>query len=188
MSANTNKNQSEKCAGDIYANFNYDVVRNENLNKTEQLYNNLLNQYTNSYSSYLSSQTDAMNNPNNREMQNKKDMMNVQTKPVIKNLNQQLINVETALLDNNKTIRQNIEEQKKQMEIDSVEKDTIDQKIAKLEQLINMVSDTNDTGKYGVKDLELQFNSATSWYYVMIFINLVLFIMFCVLFYQIINE
>ena len=176
MSTNTNQNQSGKCAGDIYANFNYDVVRNENLNKTEQLYNDLLNQYTNSYTTYLSSQSDAMNNPNNPELQNKKDMMNVQTKPVIKNLNQQLINVETALLDNNKTIRQGIEEQKKQMDIDSKEKDVIDQKIAKLEQLISSVSDTNDTGKYGVQDLQLQFDTATSWYYIMIFINFVIFI------------
>jgi ATP-dependent Zn protease len=64
------------------------------------------------------------------------------------------------------------------------EKDVIDEKISKLEQLINSLKDTNDTGKYGVKDLETQFNDSTWWYYLLIIVNVVLFIIFSVLFYK----
>ncbi len=184
MSSTQNNNQSEKCENDILATQNYEVVRNENLKKTEQLYSNLLKQYTGSYTDYLTAKTNAANNPNNPELQNNNDKADAQTKPEVKKFNQKLIDVESIVLDNNKTMRQGIEEQKNQIDIDSKEKDIIDEKISKLEQLVNSLSDTNDTGKYGIKDLETQFNDATWWYYVLIVLNFVLFIVFGVLFYK----
>ena len=184
MSSTQNNNQSEKCENDILATQNYEVVRNENLKKTEQLYTNLLKQYTGSYTDYLTAKTNAANNPNNPELQNNNDKADAQTKPEVKKFNQKLIDVESIVLDNNKTMRQGIEEQKNQIDIDSKEKDIIDEKISKLEQLVNSLSDTNDTGKYGIKDLETQFNDATWWYYVLILLNFVLFIVFGVLFYK----
>jgi hypothetical protein len=184
MSSTQNNNQTEKCENDILATQNYEVVRNENLKKTEQLYTNLLKQYTGSYTEYLTAKTNAANSPNNPELQNNNDKADVQTKPEVKKFNQKLIDVESVVLDNNKTMRQGIEEQKNQIDIDSKEKDIIDEKISKLEQLVNSLSDTNDTGKYGIKDLETQFNDATWWYYVLILVNFVLFIVFGVLFYK----
>jgi len=176
--------QNEKCESDIYATQNYEVIRNENLKKTQQLYDNLLKQYTGSYATYLTAKTEAANNPNNPEIQNNKDRVDSQIKPEIKNFNQKLIYIESVVLDNNKTIRQNIDEQKKQLDIDSKEKDMVDEKIKKLEQLISSINDTNDTGKYGVKDLELQFNNSTWWYYVFMVLNFIIFILFGVLFYK----
>ena len=176
--------QNEKCESDIYATQNYEVIRNENLKKTQQLYDNLLKQYTGSYATYLTAKTEAANNPNNPEIQNNKDRVDSQIKPEIKNFNQKLIDIESVVLDNNKTIRQNIDEQKKQLDIDSKEKDMVDEKIKKLEQLISSINDTNDTGKYGVKDLELQFNNSTWWYYVIMVLNFIIFILFGVLFYK----
>jgi hypothetical protein len=176
--------QNEKCESDIYATQNYEVIRNENLKKTQQLYDNLLKQYTGSYATYLTAKTEAANNPNNPEIQNNKDRVDSQIKPEIKNFNQKLIDIESVVLDNNKTIRQNIDEQKKQLDIDSKEKDMVDEKIKKLEQLISSINDTNDTGKYGVKDLELQFNNSTWWYYVFMVLNFIIFILFGVLFYK----
>ena len=184
MSSTQNNNQSEKCENDILATQNYEVVRNENLKKKEKLYTNLLKQYTGSYTDYLTAKTNAANNPNNPELQNNNDKADAQTKPEVKKFNQKLIDVESIVLDNNKTMRQGIEEQKNQIDIDSKEKDIIDEKISKLEQLVNSLSDTNDTGKYGIKDLETQFNDATWWYYVLILLNFVLFIVFGVLFYK----
>ncbi len=127
-----------------------------------------------------------MNEPNNADLQNKKDMLMVRDRPLIIKLNQKLIEIETSVLDNNKLIRKDIDEQKKQLDLDQKEKKMFEVKINKLDKLVKSVNDTADTGNISVKDITDKFDSASLWYYILITINIILFIVFCVVYYSII--
>ena len=173
------------CANDIYSDKNYEKLRESNLKKITDLYNETLNNYSSVYNNYLEILQNANNEPNNAELQNKKDMLMVRDRPLIKKLNQKLIDIETSVLDNNKTIRQDIDQQKKQLEVDQKEKKMIEVKIDKLDKLVKSVSDTSDTGFISVKELNDKYDGATVWYYILITINIILFIVFCVIYYSV---
>jgi Rad3-related DNA helicase len=173
------------CANDIYSDKNYEKLRESNLKKITDLYNETLNNYSSVYNNYLEILQNANNEPNNAELQNKKDMLMVRDRPLIKKLNQKLIDIETSVLDNNKTIRQDIDQQKKQLDVDQKEKKMIEVKIDKLDKLVKSVSDTSDTGFISVTELNDKYYGATLWYYILITINIILFIAFCVIYYSV---
>jgi hypothetical protein len=173
------------CANDIYSDKNYEKLRESNLKKITDLYNETLNNYSSVYNNYLEILQNATNEPNNAELQNKKDMLMVRDRPLIKKLNQKLIDIETSILDNNKTIRQDIDEQRKQLDIDQKEKKMLEVKIDKLDKLVKSTNDTYDTGSISVKDLTDKYEGATLWYYILITINIILFIVFCVIYYSV---
>jgi Rad3-related DNA helicase len=175
--------QPPTCANDIYSNKNYEKLRESNLIKITDLYNKTLNNYSSVYNNYLENLQNSINEPNNAELQNKKDMLMVRDRPIIKKLNQQLIDIESSILDNNKTIRQDIDEQKKQLDLDQKEKKMIEVKIDKLDKLVKATGDYADTGFISVKNLTEKYASATIWYYILISINIILFIVFCVIYY-----
>ncbi len=177
---------SPQCANDIYSDKNYQKLREENLKKITDLYNATLNNYSSVYNNYLEILQIAMNEPNNADLQNKKDMLMVRDRPLIIKLNQKLIEIETSVLDNNKLIRKDIDEQKKQLDLDQKEKKMFEVKINKLDKLVKSVNDTADTGNISVKDITDKFDSASLWYYILITINIILFIVFCVVYYSII--
>lgn len=177
---------SPKCANDIYSDKNYQKLREGNLKKISDLYNETLNNYSTVYNNYLEILQSAMNDPNNADLQNKKDMLMVRDRPLIIKLNQKLIDIETSILDNNKIIRKDIDEQKKQLDLDQKEKKMIETKINKLEKLVKSINDTSDTGSISVKDITDKHDSASLWYYILITINIILFIVFCVIYYSII--
>jgi hypothetical protein len=177
---------SPQCANDIYSDKNYQKLREENLKKITDLYNATLNNYSSVYNNYLEILQNAMNEPNNADLQNKKDMLMVRDRPLIIKLNQKLIEIETSVLDNNKLIRKDIDEQKKQLDLDQKEKKMFEVKINKLDKLVKSVNDTADTGNISVKDITDKFDSASLWYYILITINIILFIVFCVVYYSII--
>lgn len=174
---------SPTCSNDIYSNKNYEKLRESNLKKIIDLYNESLNNYSSVYNNYLENLQNAMNDPTNAELQNKKDMLMVRDRPIIKKLNQKLIDIETSVLDNNTIIRQDIDQQKKQLNIDQKEKIMIESKINKLDKLVKSTSDYSDTGSISVKNLTDKYDGATLWYYILITINIILFIVFCVIYY-----
>jgi len=176
--------EDKQCANDIYSQMNYEKVREENLQKTEELYQKLLNDYSMNYSTYLNTQTSTASNPSDPTLQNNSDKSNLQNKPIIKDLNQKLIDIETALLDNNKTIRQSIEEQSKQLELDQKEKSMIETKMTQLNKYLKSAQENADTSLYGIEDLKLQYDKQTFWYYILLAINFILFIVFVVIFYM----
>jgi membrane-associated HD superfamily phosphohydrolase len=174
---------SPTCSNDIYSDKNYEKLRESNLKKILDLYNETLNNYSSVYNNYLEILQNAMNEPNNAELQNKKDMLMVRDRPIIKKLNQKLIDIESSILDNNKIIRQDIDEQKKQLDLDQKEKKMIEVKIDKLDKLVKSTGDYADTGSISVKNLTDKYDSASLWYYILITINIILFIVFCVIYY-----
>jgi hypothetical protein len=173
------------CANDIYSDKNYEKLRESNLTKITELYNATLSNYSTVYSNYLETYQNSINDPKNADLQNKKDMVMVKDRPLIKKLNQKLIDIETAILYNNKVIRQDIDEQKKQLDIDQKEKKMIDVKINKLDKLVKSINDTSDTGYVSVKELNDKFDGATTWYYILITINSILFIVFFIMYYSV---
>lgn len=176
--------EDKQCANDIYSQMNYEKVRQENLKKTEELYQKLLNDYSMNYSTYLNTQTSTASNPSDPTLQNSSDKSNLQNKPIIKDLNQKLIDIETALLDNNKQIRENIQEQSKQLELDQKEKSVIETKMTQLNKYLKSAQDNADTSLYSIEDLKSQYDRQTFWYYILLVINLILFIVFVVIFYM----
>lgn len=174
---------SQTCSTDIYSQMNYEKLRNDNLKQTSDLYNRLLTDYSSVYSNYLRIQSEAIGNPSDPNLQNQNDMLNVKNKPTIIQLNQKLVDIETAILENNKLVRQDVEEQRKQLELDQKEKQTIDAKVTKIDKLIKIMEDKAGTGFYSVDDIRKQFDDATLWYYILMVVNFIIFITFCVLFY-----
>jgi hypothetical protein len=176
-----------KCSNDIYTQMNYQKVREDNLKKTGQLYQRLLTEYSSVYSNYLKAQSDAIGNPSDPSLQNQSDAAKVKDTPIIIDLNKKLVDVESALLDNNKIIYQDIQEQSNQLEIDNKEKEIIEQKIKKLEQAMKSMEDYSATGLNSVEDIDKQFQIVTFWYYFMLVLNLIIFIVFCYFFYKVIS-
>ncbi len=61
----------------------------------------------------------------------------------------------------------------------------IEVKIDKLDKLVKSTNDTSDTGFISVKELTDKYEGATIWYYILISINIILFIVFCVIYYSV---
>ena len=176
------------CSNDIYSNLNYEKLRQENLNKTQDLYQSVLNQYSNSYTQYLKTQSDAIGNPNDATAQNKKDQANTQDRPKLKVLNQKLIDIESELLNNNKLVRSDIDEQRKDMELNNKERDYIANKIREIENTLKDMQEKSDSSNLSVEEIKMRFDSSTIWYYIIIFLNLVFFGLFIFLFYKLLNN
>jgi hypothetical protein len=178
------ENKEKKCANDIYSTMNYKKLREENLQKTEELYKKLSNDYSINYSNYLTTQISATNNSSDATLKNNSDAAELKTKPIIKELNQKLIDIETTLLDNNKLIRQNINEQSTQLEEDQQEKITIEKKMTELEKFLKKANENSETGAYSILDLKTKYDHSTTWYYILLIMNIILFIVFIVVFYK----
>lgn len=177
----------QKCSNDIYSEMNYEKVRQDNLKKTSELYQKLLTEYSGKYSNYLQIQSAAIGNPSDTTLKNDADMAAVKNKPEIIQLNKKLVDIESALLDNNKIIHQDIQEQRKQLELDNEEKKIIYAKVDKLDKIIKTLEDYNGTGFYSVDDINKQFEVTTFWYYFLLVVNFIIFITFCIFFYLILS-
>lgn len=176
------------CSNDIYSNLNYEKLRQENLNKTQDLYQSVLNQYSTIYSQYLQTQRDAIGNPRDATLQNKKDQANVQDRPKLKVLNQKLIDIETELLNNNKLVRTDIEEQRKDMELNNKEREYINNKIREIETTLKDMEEKSDSSNLSVQEIQMRFNNSTIWYYIIIFLNIIFFGLFIFLFYKLLQK
>ncbi len=176
------------CSNDIYSNLNYEKLRQENLNKTQDLYQSVLNQYSTIYSQYLQTQRDAIGNPRDATLQNKKDQSNTQDRPKLKVLNQKLIDIETELLNNNKLVRTDIEEQRRDMELNNKEREYISNKIREIETTLKDMEEKSDSSNLSVEEIKMRFDSSTIWYYVIIFLNIVFFGLFIFLFYKLLQN
>ncbi len=176
------------CSNDIYSNLNYEKLRQENLNKTQDLYQSVLNQYSTIYSQYLQTQRDAIGNPRDATLQNKKDQANVQDRPKLKVLNQKLIDIETELLNNNKLVRTDIEEQRKDMELNNKEREYISNKIREIETTLKDMEEKSDSSNLSVQEIKMRFDNSTIWYYIIIFLNIIFFGLFIFLFYKLLQK
>jgi len=176
-----------KCSNDIYSEMNYEKVRQDNLKKTSELYQRLLTEYSGKYSNYLQLQSESIGNPSDTLLKNNADMAAVKNKPEIIQLNKKLVDIESALLENNTIIHQDIKEQRKQLELENEEKKIIEAKIDKLDKMIKKLEDYAGTGFYSVNDIQKQFEVTTFWYYFLLVVNFIIFIIFCIFFYFILS-
>jgi hypothetical protein len=179
---------NSKCSADIYSDLNYEKQRNENLKRTEELYQKIFSEYSQLYSDYLITQKEAISNPSNAEAKNKSDANRVQKKPVIIELNKKLVNIETELLNNNKSIRQSILDQQKDLNKNNKAITHMEKKIHHLEEKIKISEDKSDTGKYGIKDIQDKSNKLTKWYYLFISLAIIFFMIFIYLFVTTLSE
>lgn len=163
---------STNCATEIYSELNYKQQREDNFRKTQELYQNLLNQYTTNYQDYLRTQSQ----PDNPESQNLKDQSNFEKKPIIKSLNEKLIQIETEILENNKKVQLNLQEQQRQLKKQEILKKRLNKEIDQLETLLQNSKDKTITSKQGAIEIREQWQTLTYWYYFLIFINFVFFI------------
>ena len=96
---------------EIYSEFNYDKLREENIKKIKSYYDNILNDYKSNYQQYLEN--------NNSEEENSQDnagYADTKLRPRIKGLNEQLIMIKTKLKENNEQEQKNNMLQKKKIE------------------------------------------------------------------------
>jgi chromosome segregation ATPase len=173
------------CKNDIYSELNYEQQRKKNLDQIEELYQKILDQYSSAYQTYLLTNQNATADPSSPDAQNNADRNQVALRPKIKELNKQLIDIETEVLNNNKNVRLDIEEQKRQLKKESSQKNMIGQKLDKIEQMINDAETRGDTGTESVKELKEQVNSADYWYYILLAISGILFCFFVIAFWQV---
>lgn len=176
---------SKTCGKDVYSNLNFQSQRDDNMKRIEKVYNDLLGQYSTYYSEYLKAQRDAIGNPGDATAQNQKDKLTAQKRPLIKKLNQQIIDIENEILKNNKEIRKSIEEQKVAIELDLKEKATLEGKIRAIEKNLQQAEDGAYTGSQAVADTEKKTKAKSVWYYVFIAANVILFVLFLYLVFTI---
>ncbi len=176
---------SNTCGKDVYSNLNFQAQREDNMKRIEKVYNDLLGQYSTYYSEYLKAQRDAIGNPGDAALQNQKDKLTAQKRPLIKKLNQQIIDIENEILKNNKEIRRSIEEQKAAIELDLKEKATIEAKIRAIEKNLQEAEDGAYTGSQAIIDAEKKTKQKSVWYYVFIAANIILFGLFLYLIFTI---
>jgi hypothetical protein len=175
-------NQESKCSNEIYSDLNYEKQREDNLKRTQELYQGIFTEYSQVYSDYIVSQQEAISNPMNADAQNKSDAARVQKKPKIIGLNRKLVDIETELLNNNKTIRESIEKQHSELEKDNKEIKNIDKKINKLEAQLKIMEDKSYTGKYTITDIQHQYHKLTFWYYLFLILSILFFVIFIITF------
>ena len=173
---------TDKSCNEIYSDLNYDKAREDNLKRTQQLYDTIFSEYSGAYSDYLISQTESISNPSNAEARNRSDAARIQKKPVVIDLNQKLVDIETELLNNNQTLRKSIIDQQKLLKDDNKQRDDITKKLNELTKNIKVMEDKSDTGKYSIKDIQTRYHRITKWYYFFIGLVLIFFIIFCILF------
>uniref|UniRef100_A0A6C0E789 Uncharacterized protein n=1 Tax=viral metagenome TaxID=1070528 RepID=A0A6C0E789_9ZZZZ len=177
--------QKKDCKNDIYSELNYEQQRKKNLNQIEELYQKILDQYSTAYQSYLSMNQEAISNPSSPDVQNEADRNQIALRPKIKELNKQLIDIETELLNNNKNVRMDIEEQKRQLKKETSQKNIIGKKLDKLEKMISDVETRSETGTQSVKELKEQVKNTEYWYYILLTTSAILFCLFVYTFWSI---
>jgi hypothetical protein len=173
---------TDKSCNEIYLDLNYDKAREDNLKRTQQLYDTIFSEYSGAYSDYLISQNESISNPSNAEARNRSDAARIQKKPVVIDLNKQLVDIETELLNNNQILRKSIIDQQKLLKDDNKQRDDITKKLNELTKNIKIMEDKSDTGKYSIKDIQTSYHRITKWYYFFIGLVLIFFILFCILF------
>ena len=127
----------KSCSNEVYSDLSYDKVREDNLKRTQQLYDTIFSEYSGAYSDYLISQREAIANPSNADARNRSDAARVQKKPMVIDLNQQLVDIETELLNNNQMLRVGIMDQQKLLRDDNKQRDDINKKIKEIRKNIN---------------------------------------------------
>lgn len=96
---------------EIYSEFNYDKLREENIKKIKSYYDNILNDYKSTYQQYLEE-----SNIEGDNSQDSSEFANAELRPRIKGLNEQLIMIKTKLKENNEQEQKNNMLQKKKIE------------------------------------------------------------------------
>ena len=96
---------------EIYSEFNYDKLREENIKKIKSYYDNILNDYKSNYQQYLEE-----SNIEGDNSQDSSEFANAELRPRIKGLNEQLIMIKTKLKENNEQEQKNNMLQKKKIE------------------------------------------------------------------------
>ena len=96
---------------EIYSEFNYDKLREENIKKIKSYYDNILNDYRSTYQQYLEE-----SNVEGDNSQDSSEFANAELRPRIKGLNEQLIMIKTKLKENNEQEQKNNMLQKKKIE------------------------------------------------------------------------
>lgn len=96
---------------EIYSEFNYDKLREENIKKIKSYYDNILNDYKSTYQQYLEE-----SNIEGDNSQDSYEFANAELRPRIKGLNEQLIMIKTKLKENNEQEQKNNMLQKKKIE------------------------------------------------------------------------
>ena len=181
----SNKNCS---SNEIYSDLNYDKLREQNLKRTEELYNVIFSEYSGLYNEYINIQKEASDNPSNSDIKNRSDASIVQKKPIIIDLNKKLVNIETELLNNNYVLRKSIIEQEKDLQKEVKYLNEMNKKINRLNKNVKMIEDKSDTGKYTIKDIQTSYNKITKWYYFFMALVLIFFIIFCIVFLLILSS
>jgi hypothetical protein len=172
----------KSCSNEVYSNLSYDKVREDNLKRTQQLYDTIFSEYSGAYSDYLMSQREVISNPANADAKNRSDAARVQKKPMVIDLNKQLVDIETELLNNNQILRKGIIDQQKLLNNDTKQRDDITKKLKEITKNIKIMEDRSDTGKYTIKDIQSSYHRITKWYYFFIALVVIFFIIFCILF------
>jgi len=175
----------KECKQNIYSELNYEEQRKKNLNQIENLYQKFLDQYSSVYQTYLTSNQTALADPSSPEAQNETDRNQIELKPKIKNLNEELIQIETEVLNNNKNVRQDIEEQKRQLKKEGSQKKMIGHKLDKLDKMIDNAETRSGTGSESVEELKQQNLTLTYWYYILLFLAATSFIGFVYFFWKV---
>ena len=119
---------------EIYSEFNYDKLREENIKKIKSYYDNILNNYKSTYQQYLEN--------NNSEEENSQDnagYADTSLRPRIKGLNEQLIMIKTKLKENNEQEDKNNNLQKKKIEVKTDAYQKNDRIINQLNKNLNQI-------------------------------------------------
>lgn len=173
---------NQKCSNDIYSELNFEKQRDQNLKRTQELYQGIFSEYSQLYADYIGTQQAVLANPNNMEARNKSDASRTQKKPNIIKLNKKLVDIETELLNNNNKTRDSIHKQQEELKKDNDDIIKINKKIDHLEKTIRKAEDNTETGKHSVSDIQEQYHRLTFWYYVFIVLSILFFIIFVILF------
>ena len=74
---------NQKCSNDIYSELNFEKQRDQNLKRTQDLYQGIFSEYSQLYADYITTQQAVLANPNNMEVRNRSDASRTQKKPNI---------------------------------------------------------------------------------------------------------
>ena len=142
---------------EIYSEFNYDKLREENIKKIKSYYDNILNDYKSTYQQYLEE-----SNAEGDNSQDSSEFANAELRPRIKGLNEQLIMIKTKLKENNEQEQTNNTLQKEKIDekTDTYQKN--DRIISQLNKNLNHI----ESGVKG-KDTQITDNDSrnTVYYY-----------------------
>ena len=128
-----------KVDNNIYSDFHYDKLRNQNLKKIKKLYESTLNKYNTEYRNYL----EKVSQDGDDSVDNKEYAEN-QLVPKIKELNEQLIFIKSKLKNSNDDTDRNIIKQKNLIESET---DLIDQQEREINLINSEIKQTNVDAK-----------------------------------------